>query len=159
MQASGVAAIRIPDISARPYDLTVERDFATTPTTLYQAWTVGFDRWFAAPGSVLMRAAVNAVFFFETEFKPEGRPLVQRHPHYGRFLRLIVDQLVELTWVTGAGGTDGAETVVTVELQPIGHTTRLNLTHAGFAGEAARDRHRQAWPLVLAQLDQRVVKR
>jgi uncharacterized protein YndB with AHSA1/START domain len=157
MQAKGITAIRMPDISARPYELCVERDFATTPAALYQAWTTGFDRWFAAPGSVLMRPEVDGVFFFETEFRPEGQPMVQRHPHYGRFLRLIADKLVELTWVTGAGGTDGAETIVTVELQPIGHTTRLSLKHAGFAGEAARDRHRQAWPFVLAQLDQRVL--
>ena len=155
MQA--VSAIRIPDISTRPYDLQVERDFATTPAVLYEAWTTGFERWFAAPGSVLLRPEVDAVFFFETEFRPEGQPTVQRHPHYGRFLRLIDDKLVELTWVTGAGGTDGAETIVTVELQPIGRTTRLRLKHAGFASEAARDRHRQAWPLVLAQLGQRVV--
>jgi len=155
MQA--VSAIRMPDISTRPYDLQVERVFATTPAVLYEAWTTGFERWFAAPGSVLMRPEVNAVFFFETEFKSEGQPTAQRHPHYGRFLRLIDDRLVELTWVTGAGGTDGAETIVTVELQPIGRTTRLSLKHAGFASETARDRHRQAWPLVLAQLGQRVV--
>jgi uncharacterized protein YndB with AHSA1/START domain len=151
------AAIRIPDLSARPYDLCVERDFHAAPSALYQAWTVGFDQWFAAPGSVLMLPQVNAVFFFETEFRAEGQSTVQRHPHYGRFLRLVVDQLVELTWVTGAGGTDGAETIVTVDLRPVGRTTRLALRHAGFAGEAACDRHRQAWPLVLAQLDQRVV--
>jgi uncharacterized protein YndB with AHSA1/START domain len=155
MQA--VSAIRIPDISTRPYDLQVDRDFATTPAILYEAWTTGFERWFAAPGSMLMRPEVNAVFFFETEFKPEGQPTAQRHPHYGRFLRLIDGRLVELTWVTGAGGTDGAETIVTVELHPIGRTTRLSLKHAGFATEAARDRHRQAWPLVLAQLGARVV--
>ena len=155
MQA--VSAIRIPDISTRPYDLQVDRDFATTPAILYEAWTTGFERWFAAPGSMLMCPEVNAVFFFETEFKPEGQPTAQRHPHYGRFLRLIDGRLVELTWVTGAGGTDGAETIVTVELHPIGRTTRLSLKHAGFATEAARDRHRQAWPLVLAQLGASVV--
>ncbi len=157
MRDAEVTAIRIPDPSTRPYDLSVQKDFATEPATLYQAWTTGFERWFAAPGSLLMRAEVNAVFFFETEFKHEDQPRVQRHPHYGRFLRLIVDRLVEITWVTGAGGTEGVETIVTVELQPIGRTTRLSLTHAGFAGEAARDRHRQAWPLVLEQLEQRVV--
>ena len=157
MTPGETTAIRMPDLSARPYDLSVERDFATAPATLYQAWTTGFDGWFAAPGSVVMTAKVNAPFFFETEFRPEGQPTVERHPHYGRFLRLVVDKLVELTWVTGPGGTDGAETIVTVELQAIGRTTRLSLKHAGFAGEAARDRHRQAWPMVLAQLEQRVV--
>ena len=148
---------RIPDLSTRPYDLRVERDFAATPALLYELWTTGFDRWFAAPDSVVMNPKVDAVFFFETEFRPEGHPTLERHPHYGRFLRLIADKLIELTWVTGPGGTDGAETVVTVELKPFGRTTRLTLTHAGFAGEAARDRHRQAWPLVLAQLEQRAV--
>jgi uncharacterized protein YndB with AHSA1/START domain len=150
------AAVRIPDLSSRPHHLTVEKDFAIPAPALYRAWTTGFDRWFAVPGSVLMLPEVNAVFFFETEFKAEGQSMAQRHPHYGRFLRLIPDRLVELTWVTGAGGTDGAETIVTVELKPVGHATRLSLTHAGFAGEAARDRHRQAWPMVLSQMELRV---
>jgi uncharacterized protein YndB with AHSA1/START domain len=154
MSAETVAAIRKPDLSARPFSLKVERDISASAATLYQMWTTAFDRWFAAPGSVLMDPRVNAPFFFETEFRAEGQAAAQRHPHYGRFLRLIADRLVELTWVTGAGGTEGAETLVTVELQPKGSLTRLVLTHAGFAGEAARDRHREAWPMVLAHLEQ-----
>ncbi len=156
MSAEAVAAIRRPDLSARSFNLAVQTDIAAPAATLYQAWTTGFDRWFAAPGSVLMHPQVNAAFFFETEFRAEGQA-AQRHPHYGRFLSLIVDRLVEMTWVTGAGGTEGAETVVTVELQPKGALTRLALTHAGFAGEAARDRHREAWPMVLANLDRQLV--
>jgi uncharacterized protein YndB with AHSA1/START domain len=148
-----VAAIRIPDLSARPFDLSVERTFAASPAALYEAWTQGFDRWFAAPGSVLMRPEVNAVYFFETEFKHESAPAVQRYPHYGRFLRLIAGQLVEMTWVTGALGTEGAETIVTVELQPGPAGTRLHLKHAGFPNAAACDRHLKAWPLVFDQID------
>ena len=153
---TSVRTIRIPDLSSRPFALVTEHTFAAAPAVLYQAWTEGFDRWFAAPGSVLMRPEVNAVFFFETEFKPESQPVAQRHPHYGRFLRLIVDQLVELTWVTGAMGTEGAETVVTVELQAANRGTHLRLTHAGFPNSAARDRHVQAWPSVLSHLEQRI---
>ena len=88
--------------------------------------------------------------------RPEGHAVPQRHPHYGRFLRLIENELVELTWVTGAGGTEGAETVLTVKLSLQGDCTRLELEHRGFASEAARDRHRSAWPMVLAQLDRRI---
>ncbi|MGO9930520.1 MAG: SRPBCC family protein [Steroidobacteraceae bacterium] len=149
----GSAAIRVPDLSARPFDLTVERPFAARAALLYEAWTTGFDRWFAAPGSVLMRPEVNAVFFFETEFKHESAPAIQRHPHYGRFLRLVPDRLVEMTWVTGALGTEGAETVVTVELTPENAGCRLRLAHAGFPSAAARDRHREAWPWVLDRID------
>jgi hypothetical protein len=141
-----------PDLSTRPHQLTVERDMVATSALLYRAWTELFDIWFAAPGTVRMRAAADEPFFFETHFHD------QRHPHYGRFLLLEPDRRVELTRLTGAGGTHGAETVVTVELEPAGTGTRLRLTHAGFADAGAARQHAEAWPLVLAQLDERLAE-
>jgi uncharacterized protein YndB with AHSA1/START domain len=139
-----------PDLSARPHSLTVERTMPLGADALYQAWTEQFDRWFARPGSVLMRPEIDVPFFFETEF--DGN----RHAHYGRFLELQPGRLVELTWVTGEGGTDGAETVVTVELTPKGDGVHVRLTHAGFPSEVTCNRHRDAWPLVLEQQERQL---
>jgi uncharacterized protein YndB with AHSA1/START domain len=150
--------VTLPDISKRPHRLQVERVMRASADALYKAWTQQFELWFAKPGTVLMEPRVNAPFFFETEFKVETAEKAERHPHYGRFLQLEPGRLVKMSWVIGAGGTEGAETIVTVELTPEAGGTRLRLTHSGFASQAAMKQHEEAWPLVLKQQDEKLAK-
>jgi uncharacterized protein YndB with AHSA1/START domain len=151
----GKSIFREPDLSTRPFRLAVEQQMSLPPGTLYKAWTTEFDCWFAAPGSVLMTGRVDTPFFFETEFRSAPAEAIQRHPHYGRFLQLVPDRLIQLTWLTGAAGTKGAETVVTVELVPNASGTLVKLSHAGFPDQESMEGHQLAWPMVLEQLESR----
>ena len=136
-----------PDISARPIELKIECTTRVPPSVIYRAWTEEFDKWFAAPGTLLMKGEINVPFFFETHF--DGG----RHAHYGRFLKLEPDKYMQLTWVTGNPGTLGAETILTVELEPHEDGSRVMLTQAGFFDEESRDGHADAWPKVFEHLD------
>ncbi|HEV7958492.1 MAG TPA: SRPBCC domain-containing protein [Acidimicrobiales bacterium] len=129
--------------------LLVERAMAAPPRQIYDAWVRHLDTWFAAPGSISMHDGL-VPFWFATEH--EGA----RHSHYGRFLTLDEPSVIEMTWVTGRGGTNGAETVVRVELMPAATGTALTLRHSGFYDEVARDQHLEAWPRVLEHLDHRL---
>lgn len=140
--------IHPPDLSERPHKLTIERVMRVPQAVLYKAWTQGWGRWFTTPDSVLMHAGVNEPFFFAVEF--EGRV----YPHYGRFLRLEPDRLVEFTWVTS--GTKGAETVVTVGLTEQEGDTLVRLTHAGFPDEESMREYDEGWLSVLEQQEQRL---
>ena len=137
-----------PDLTCRPLGLTSDKLIGLPIEKLFKAWTSQFDLWFASPGSFLSKAEVNAPFYFETYYQGI------RYPHYGRFLKIEQPHLVELTWVNGE--TEGAETVLTIELTPHEDGTFLHLTHAGFPNEASRNKHQDAWPQVLNQLEERM---
>lgn len=137
---------------------TVTRDLPFDAPTLYRAFTSGWGAWFGEQETARIRPAVNEPFFFEVAQRAEDGKVLKRHPHYGRFLRLTPHTLVALTWVTGAAGTEGGETVVTIRLDAGapsdagGATTTVTLTHEGFRTPDARDGHAQAWPMVLDHL-------
>ena len=138
-----------PDLSARPYETGCERVISASPATVFRSWTDGMDAWFAAPGTLTTDVREGGLFFFETRF--EG----QRHPHYGRFLRLVEDELIEMTWVNVAG-THGEESVVRIELAEQDGGTLVRVRHSGLPDEASRARHEEAWPHVLAVLDEAI---
>ncbi|QRR00414.1 SRPBCC family protein [Dyadobacter sandarakinus] len=147
---SKTAVICPPDLTLRPLSLKVEKLLALPVIKVFRAWTTEFDLWFAAPGSLLGKPEPNCPFYFETFYGGI------RHPHYGRFLSIEEPHRVEMTWITGASGTRGAETLLTIELVPHEVGTFIKLTHAGFADTASRDLHNEAWPLILGQLHERM---
>ncbi|MEM7663265.1 MAG: SRPBCC domain-containing protein [Pseudomonadota bacterium] len=141
-----MSAIPRPDLSKRPFAMTCEQAVDAPPSDVFAAWTDRFDIWFAQSGTLSLKPEPGAPFFFY------NRDDWGRHPHYGRILEIAQDKLVEMTWVTGNGdavGTEGAETILRVELMPSGNGTLVRLSHSGFISEASRDAHAENWPLAL----------
>jgi|NGEPerStandDraft_6_1074524.scaffolds.fasta_scaffold87037_3 uncharacterized protein YndB with AHSA1/START domain len=139
-----------PEPAERLHAFTVERVMTASPEAIYRAWTERFDTWFASPGAIRMRPHVGEPYWFEVLHNGD------HIPHYGRFIDLEPGRFIEQTWVTGANGTDGAETVVRVELVGTGSGTRLRLTHGGFYDAVAAQRHADSWPRILEHLDERL---
>lgn len=138
------------------HGLTITRRMGLPAEALYQAWTTGWDAWIAERDSLRVRAEVGEPFYFEVVARDGDGGAAAREPHYGRFLQLTPPTLVSLTWVTGAGGTAGAETVLTVRIAAEADGTLVTLTHEHFATAEARDRHAAAWPEVLARQESRL---
>lgn len=146
-----MSSIPRPDLSARPLRAACEHTVRAKPSEVFAAWTERFDLWFAQAGTLSLVAEPGRPYFFY------NRDEWGRHPHYGRLLEVKPDRLVEMTWMTGNGaaeGTEGAETVLRVELVPDGDTTNVRLTHSGFVTEASRAAHEENWPLALEALDE-----
>ncbi|HEV3187725.1 MAG TPA: SRPBCC domain-containing protein [Acidimicrobiales bacterium] len=131
----------------RRHSFIVERAMVSSVQEIFDAWTIHFDRWFAATGEIAMSAMPGEPYWFNVVH--EG----QRYAHYGRFLRVEEGRLIEQTWVTGRNGTDCAETVVRVELTPIEGGTLLRLEHEGFYDATSARRHHDSWPTILEHLD------
>jgi uncharacterized protein YndB with AHSA1/START domain len=120
------------------------------PEKVYEAWTTSFDQWFAQPGETFMVPEIDRPFFFYNKLE------WGRSPHYGRFLELEENSLVEMTWLTGngtQGGTEGAETVIRLEISPKDQGTSVRFTHSGFVNERSRDGHDENWPLAFEELE------
>jgi uncharacterized protein YndB with AHSA1/START domain len=142
----------VPDLSSRPFSMTVERPMRAAASSIYDAWTQSFDKWFAQPGELIMKPEEGSLFFFY------NRHDWGRHAHYGRFLELEEHKRVKMTWLTGAPGTYGDETVIEVELISQDDGTLLRLTHSGFSTEEACKGHEDNWPAALETLDEALRK-
>lgn len=138
--------INLREVPTQHHALTLTHASAASASVLYEAFTTGWDRWFAAPGAAAMTAEVGAPYWFEAVGPGE-----RRYAHHGRFLGLEPQRRVELTWSTVA--TRGEETRLRIELEPVSEGTRVHLTHEGFTDRGAMLGHRRNWPLGLEHLD------
>jgi uncharacterized protein YndB with AHSA1/START domain len=87
---------------------------------------------------------VDGLFYIAV--KHEGRIW----PHYGRFLKIDRPRRVEYTWMSEA--TKGAESIVTVTMEPRGDETDVTLHHSGVPDDEMGRQHKDGWTWILSTL-------
>ena len=127
-------------------DITVARSIPAPAEKVFDVWINPKSPggpWFGAE-RVILNPAVDGLFYFAV--KHEGRTW----PHYGRFVKLDRPRCIEHTWMSEA--TKGAESVVTITLEPQGDQTQVTLRHSGVPDDELGHQHKEGWTWMLSAL-------
>ena len=127
-------------------DINVNRTIPAPADKIYDVWIDPKSPggpWHGAE-RVIFNPMVDGLYYLA--IKHEGRIW----PHYGRFTKMERPRLVEFTWMSE--GTKGAESVVTVTLQPRGDQTDVTLRHAGVPDDELGHQHKEGWTWILNAL-------
>ena len=129
-------------------EITVSRLIPAAAEQIYDVWMnpkKPGGPWFGCE-RVIINPVVDGLFYHAV--KHEGRIW----PHFGRFVRLDRPNRAEFTWMSEA--TKGAESVVTVTLEPRGDQTEVTIRHAGVPDDDLGRQHEQGWTWMLTTLGQ-----
>ena len=133
--------------------LSLIRTIKATPEKVYAALTEPktLKKWMSPSDAMDVTIA-------ETDLKIGGKyRIVMREPdgkEYrvgGVYKELSPGRKLVFTW--GWDGSQGSETLVTIELRKNGAGTELSLTHTKFVDEASRDMHSQGWAGCVGRLE------
>jgi uncharacterized protein YndB with AHSA1/START domain len=126
-------------------NVNVSRLIRAAPEEVFRAWIEPerLQRWYGTTRQIV-NPKVDGLFFLAMEH--QGRTW----PHYGRYLRLEKPRLIEFTWMSE--GTEGRETIVTIELAPRDGGTQLTLTHVGVPDTEIGRGHQEGWTAIVASV-------
>jgi uncharacterized protein YndB with AHSA1/START domain len=126
--------------------VTVTRTIPASAEEIFDVWLDPKSPggpWFGAE-RVILNPEVHGLFYLA--LKHEGRIW----PHYGRFLELDRPHRIEHTWMSES--TQGAESIITITLEPRGDQTNVTLHHAGVPDDEMGRRHQEGWSFILSAL-------
>jgi uncharacterized protein YndB with AHSA1/START domain len=133
--------------------ITVSRTIPASAEKVFDVWMDPKSPggpWFGAE-RVILNPAVDGLFYLALTH--EGRLWA----HYGRFLQLDRPHRIEHTWMSEA--TQGAESIVTITLEPRGDQTNVTLHHAGVPDDEMGRRHQEGWSFLLSALAEALASR
>jgi uncharacterized protein YndB with AHSA1/START domain len=134
-------------------DLTVTRTIPAPPERIFDVWIDPKSPggpWFGGE-RVIVNPVVDGLFYIGAKHQD------RIWPHYGRFIQLDRPRKIEFTWVSEA--TKGAESVVTLTLEPRGNDTEVTLRHAGVPDDEMGRQHKDGWTWILSMLEQGMAAR
>ncbi len=132
--------------------LEIKRTFQASREKVFQAWTdpEKLNRWFAPSDDYEVSA--------ECDPRPGGNYRVQMthkdgniHTVVGEYREVNPPEKLVFTWSWEDGGVQGS--LVTVDLQDLGESTEVTLTHSGFLSAEWRDKHNEGWSGALSRLE------
>ncbi|HZT48879.1 MAG TPA: SRPBCC domain-containing protein [Hyphomicrobiaceae bacterium] len=133
--------------------LTLKRVFKAPAEKVFAAWTrpEALKLWFGPADDLTVPLA-------ETDLRVGGRYRIiarmangDEHRVGGVYREIVPDRKLVFTWAWES--TPERESLVTVEIEPVGEGCRLTLTHERFQDETTRDRHRYGWTGSLDKLE------
>jgi uncharacterized protein YndB with AHSA1/START domain len=134
-------------------EIILTRVIQANSTAVYDAW-LDHRRpggpWHGST-TVTLDPRVDGLFYHAVVH--EGRTW----SHYGRFITLDRPRRIAHTWVSE--GTRGLESVLTIDLEPLGDRTQVTLRHAGVPDDDFGRQHRDGWTWVLGGMETRFAAR
>lgn len=127
-------------------DLAVTRMIPASAENVFDLWMNPKSPggpWFGAE-RVIFNGVVDGLFYIAV--KHEGRTW----PHYGRFITIDRPRKIEYTWMSEA--TKGAESTVSLTMEPRGDETEVTLKHTGVPDDEMGRQHKDGWTWILSKL-------
>jgi len=128
-------------------ELNLSRTIDASPEEVFDAWidhTGPVSPWSGVTKAIVNPPKVDGLFYSMYQF--EGQEIA----HYGRFVTLEKPRRIQYTWVSEA--TQGLESLVTLNLEPQGDKTVVQVKHTNVPDDEDGRRHQQAWGYVLARM-------
>lgn len=131
------------------YELEISRVLPASAETVFDAWldVEGIKQWMCPGEGVnvpnpIINAKVGGAFDFTMSVGDQSLP------HTGTYKIIDRPRKLQFTWLSP--GTQGIETVVTINFESLGdNETRLSIIHAFLPNQQESDDHKGGWTRIL----------
>ncbi len=141
----------LPATDIQSHTLSLTRDFNAPREKVFQAWTDPeiLMKWFGPKGVTTESAQIDLTVGGKYQFTlrlPDG----QIATHQGEYREIDPPNKLVFSGILDGQGCEGsaglyAETVITIEFQDMGSSTRLTLTHDFLPTEESKESHSFGW--------------